>query len=109
MCSSFGTNLAQTVFSAFAASKLATGRLELEITESALLQEGNSTRDTLHQLRTFSVRLAIEDFGTGYKIATLAEGRKPKRSADLLQPQGLRKCEVKLSLKQTRTRSRSHG
>ncbi len=58
--------LAQTVFSAIAASGLAPDRLELEITESALLQDTEATLATLHQLRSFGVRIAMDDFGTGY-------------------------------------------
>ena len=58
--------LVQTVFSALAASGLAPDRLELEITESALLQDTETTLATLHQLRSFGVRIAMDDFGTGY-------------------------------------------
>ena len=58
--------LVQTVFSAIAASGLAPERLELEITESALLQDTEATLATLHQLRSFGVRIAMDDFGTGY-------------------------------------------
>jgi diguanylate cyclase (GGDEF)-like protein len=59
-------NLVQTVFSALAASGLAPSRLELEITESVLLQNDDATLATLHQLRTLGVRIALDDFGTGY-------------------------------------------
>jgi diguanylate cyclase (GGDEF)-like protein len=59
-------NLVQAVFSALAASGLAPERLELEITESVLLQNDDATRTTLHQLRGLGVRIALDDFGTGY-------------------------------------------
>jgi diguanylate cyclase (GGDEF)-like protein len=59
-------NLVQVVLSALAASGLAPGRLELEITESVLLQNEASTLSTLHQLRALGVRIAMDDFGTGY-------------------------------------------
>jgi EAL domain-containing protein (putative c-di-GMP-specific phosphodiesterase class I) len=58
--------LAQVVISALAASGLPSNRLELEITETALLQNNNATLHTLHQLRDLGVRIAMDDFGTGY-------------------------------------------
>jgi diguanylate cyclase (GGDEF)-like protein len=58
--------LAQIVASALAASGLQPARLELEITESALLHNSEDTLDTLYQLRTLGVRIAMDDFGTGY-------------------------------------------
>jgi diguanylate cyclase (GGDEF)-like protein len=61
-----GCDLAQVVFSALAASQLAAYRLELEMTESILLQNNAATLETLHKLRNFGVRIAIDDFGTGY-------------------------------------------
>ena len=59
-------NLVQMVFAALAASGLAAQRLELEITESVLLQDNAATLATLHQLRSLGVRIAMDDFGTGY-------------------------------------------
>ncbi len=51
---------------ALAASGLPPSRLELEITESVLLQDNEATLATLHQLRELGVRIAMDDFGTGY-------------------------------------------
>jgi predicted signal transduction protein with EAL and GGDEF domain len=59
-------NLVQLVLSALANSSLAPARLELEITESVLLQNEASTRSILHQLRALGVQIAMDDFGTGY-------------------------------------------
>ncbi len=58
--------LTQIVMSALAASRLSPGQLELEITESALLQEGSTTVSVLHQLRGLGVKISMDDFGTGY-------------------------------------------
>jgi len=59
-------NLTATVLAALRASGLAAGRLELEITESVLLQNSEATLDTLHELRAQGVRISLDDFGTGY-------------------------------------------
>jgi diguanylate cyclase (GGDEF)-like protein len=58
--------LMQSVVSALASSELAAGRLELEITESALLANSEATLTILHQLRAMGVRMSMDDFGTGY-------------------------------------------
>jgi diguanylate cyclase (GGDEF)-like protein len=62
--------LMQVILGALAASGLHPTRLEIEITESALLQDKETTLATLHQLRTLGVRIAMDDFGTGYSSLT---------------------------------------
>jgi diguanylate cyclase (GGDEF)-like protein len=59
-------NLYEVVGSALSRSGLAAARLELEITESALLLNQDSTLETLRQLRALGVRIAMDDFGTGH-------------------------------------------
>ncbi len=54
------------VTSALAASGLSARRLELEITESVMLQHTDEVLSTLHQLRALGVRISMDDFGTGY-------------------------------------------
>jgi diguanylate cyclase (GGDEF)-like protein len=58
--------LSLSVVSALAASGLAPHRLELEITESVLLQDGDATLAVLHELRGLGIRISMDDFGTGY-------------------------------------------
>ncbi|MGE0846580.1 MAG: PAS-domain containing protein [Flavobacteriaceae bacterium] len=59
-------NLVETVFGALASAKIAPNRLELEITESVLLDNNENTLKMLHHLRDMGVRIAMDDFGTGY-------------------------------------------
>mgnify|MGYP001228277130 CR=1 FL=1 len=59
-------NIANRVLSILSETGLAPHRLELEITESVLLEAAESTLLTLHQLRQLGVRIALDDFGTGY-------------------------------------------
>jgi len=54
------------IVGALDASGLAPERLELEITETILLQDSEATLSTLYQLRALGVRIAMDDFGTGY-------------------------------------------
>jgi diguanylate cyclase (GGDEF)-like protein len=58
--------LLSSVVSALAASGLSPNRLELEITESVLLQDSGATLAVLHELRGLGVRISMDDFGTGY-------------------------------------------
>lgn len=51
---------------AIAVSGIAPGRVELEITETALLHDTDENVRTLHRLRALGVRIALDDFGTGY-------------------------------------------
>ena len=53
-------DLVQTVFSALAAARLEPGRLELEITETALLPDNEVVLEKLHQLkRSKSIRASF--------------------------------------------------
>jgi len=58
--------LVQVVADALAESGLPADRLELEITETALLADSDATLAMLRQLQAMGVRIANDDFGTGY-------------------------------------------
>jgi len=58
--------LLESVFAAVRSSGLSPERLELEITESVLLNDNDATLAKLHQLRDFGARISMDDFGTGY-------------------------------------------
>jgi diguanylate cyclase len=45
---------------------LAPGRLELEITETALIRDLNRALATMRRIKMLGVRIAMDDFGTGY-------------------------------------------
>jgi predicted signal transduction protein with EAL and GGDEF domain len=59
-------NLVQVVMSALASAGLDPRRLELEITETVLMQDSELSVRILHQLRALGVSIALDDFGTGY-------------------------------------------
>ena len=58
--------LMQSVATALKETGLAPGHLELEVTESMLMQDVDTALKTLFQLKDTGVRLAIDDFGTGH-------------------------------------------
>jgi diguanylate cyclase (GGDEF)-like protein/PAS domain S-box-containing protein len=58
-------NLFQAVVGGLAAAGLSANRLELEVNESALMENAPGTLATLHQLHKLGVRIAMDDFGTG--------------------------------------------
>jgi diguanylate cyclase (GGDEF)-like protein/PAS domain S-box-containing protein len=62
--------LLQVIIGALATSGLDPTRLEIEITETVLLQNKDTTLAVLHQLRALGVRIALDDFGTGYSSLT---------------------------------------
>jgi diguanylate cyclase (GGDEF)-like protein len=59
-------DLVEVVRAALAGSGLPPGRLELEITESAFVDDRGSAAETLAALRRMGVRVALDDFGTGF-------------------------------------------
>jgi diguanylate cyclase (GGDEF)-like protein/PAS domain S-box-containing protein len=61
-----GGNLLSVVMDALKQSGLPARRLELEITETLLLEKSSQVLATLHALRALGVRISMDDFGTGY-------------------------------------------
>ena len=59
-------NLTEVVINALAASGMTANRLQLEITETVLMQNTFNTLATLQKLRALGVQIALDDFGTGY-------------------------------------------
>jgi diguanylate cyclase (GGDEF)-like protein/PAS domain S-box-containing protein len=59
-------NLLSIVMDALKQSSLPAKRLELEITETLLLEKSSQVLATLHALRALGVRISMDDFGTGY-------------------------------------------
>jgi diguanylate cyclase (GGDEF)-like protein len=59
-------NLIETVAGALKRSGLPPHLLELELTESILLQHAENNLETVRRLKALGVRLSIDDFGTGY-------------------------------------------
>ena len=54
------------VVNALSASGLDAARLELEITETAILEDTGAITDLLHRLRGLGLAISLDDFGTGY-------------------------------------------
>jgi EAL domain-containing protein (putative c-di-GMP-specific phosphodiesterase class I) len=59
-------NLVAVIVSALASAGIAPRRLEVEITESVLMQNSDVTLATMHRLRALGVKISLDDFGTGY-------------------------------------------
>ena len=63
----FGSHtLVEDVVAALEESRLDPSRLELEITETVMLDDTDAILVILHQLRDLGVGIAMDDFGTGY-------------------------------------------
>ena len=75
--------LPSRIFKVLAASGLPAGRLEVEITENALIQDPAIAAYILDELHKAGVQIALDDFGTGYSsLAQLARYRFDKIKID---------------------------
>ncbi|MGY1615500.1 putative bifunctional diguanylate cyclase/phosphodiesterase [Geodermatophilus sp. SYSU D00691] len=106
-------NLPVQVRAALRRHRLTASRLQLEITESALMTDPGLARAVLQQLRDLGVQVAIDDFGTGYSslaylrhlpvdclkvdrsfVAELADGHAEIASAVIALARNLNLCTV---------------
>jgi diguanylate cyclase (GGDEF)-like protein len=58
--------LVSVIVSALAKAGLDPARLELEVTEGALMEDTDAVVATLHQIKALGVKVSMDDFGTGY-------------------------------------------
>ncbi|HEX8307855.1 MAG TPA: EAL domain-containing protein [Allosphingosinicella sp.] len=63
-------HLSHMILSALYRSGLAARRLELEITESVLLEENPQSNSLIREFQRIGLKLSIDDFGTGYSSLT---------------------------------------
>jgi diguanylate cyclase (GGDEF)-like protein len=61
-----GSDIVEMVKRTLAQSGFPAARLELEVTESVLLQHNEHSLKALHQLRELGIAIVLDDFGTGY-------------------------------------------
>jgi diguanylate cyclase (GGDEF)-like protein/PAS domain S-box-containing protein len=66
-------NFLQGIFAILEEAQLPPNMLEIEVTESVLIQNGDATESILRTLRQSGVRIAIDDFGTGYSSLSYLE------------------------------------
>lgn len=59
-------NISSVIHNALSSSHMAASRLELELTESTLIDDSEKFRAVLSNLRSYGVEFSIDDFGTGY-------------------------------------------
>lgn len=58
--------MAEQILKVIASTGFPAGRLELEITEAAMLEERQRVRSIIESLRNVGIRIALDDFGNGY-------------------------------------------
>jgi len=65
-----GGKLAESVLDALAESGFEAERLEIEITETLIIDDYEGPREALRRMREHGVSVALDDFGTGYSSLT---------------------------------------
>jgi EAL domain-containing protein (putative c-di-GMP-specific phosphodiesterase class I) len=99
------SNVPALVRETLAATNLAPHRLELEITESTLLQDTKRIRADLLQLSELGVRISLDDFGTAYSsLSYLHSFPLQKVKIDQSFLQGLGEDERRVTLLRGMTR-----
>ena len=69
--------LLSSVVNALNVSTLPARRLEIEITETAVIDDSDQVLSNLKALRELGVRIALDDFGTGYSSLTFVQKLSP--------------------------------
>jgi diguanylate cyclase (GGDEF)-like protein len=64
------SSLVPSIEAALRMSRLPSARLEIEVTETALLRAGGSTLAQLEAIKALGVQVSLDDFGTGYSSLT---------------------------------------
>jgi diguanylate cyclase len=72
-------HLLQSLQNALQQSALAPAELEVEITESALMEETDTSQQIIHSLRELGVGISIDDFGTGYSSLSYLKRLRPNQ------------------------------
>ena len=72
----FADGFVEEVLAALTETGLAPGQLELEITESVLLNHERNTIQKLNTLFSHGIRIALDDFGTGFSSLSLLKDLK---------------------------------
>jgi diguanylate cyclase (GGDEF)-like protein len=65
------TSIVSTIRSVLVETGIAPSRLELEVTETALIQDLNRALHNLRQIKALGITIALDDFGTGYSSLSL--------------------------------------
>ena len=74
-----GEELERAISAALAKSGLAPERLEIEVTETALIEEREGATDKLKALAERGISIALDDFGTGYSSLSYLHGMPFKK------------------------------
>ena len=73
----FRVMVSYTIVNALNVSTLPARRLEIEITETAVIDDSDQVLSNLKALRELGVRIALDDFGTGYSSLTCVQKLSP--------------------------------
>jgi diguanylate cyclase (GGDEF)-like protein len=96
-----GGDIVQTVVDVLSSTGLPAKRLEIEITETVLLENNANTISMLHQLRELGVSIVLDDFGTGYSsLSYLRSFPFDKLKIDQSFVEGLGKSDDSLAIVQ---------
>ena len=71
------SKLLSTIVNALSVSTLPARRLEIEITETAVIEDSDEVLSNLRALRELGIRISLDDFGTGYSSLTCVRKLSP--------------------------------